>query len=126
LRDEIEYNFQRAKEREKQQCLMPQNIQVPPKAGLQSMPKTNWNDIIAAGITGMGEGMTAGINRGLNTASYGLYGRIADAMLDNIYTNQQKRFQSQADQMGLGNLNKLANKAIDIGFQLPVAKLLKL
>ena len=88
LRDEIEYNFQRAKEREKQQCLMPQNMQVPQKADLQSMPKTNWNDIIAAGITGMGEGMTAGINRGLNAASYGLYGRIADAMLDNIYTNQ--------------------------------------
>ena len=74
----------------------------------------------------MGEGMTAGINRGLNAASFGLYGEVADTMFDNIYTNQQKRFQSQADQIGLGNLNKLANKAIDIGFQLPATKLLKL
>ena len=126
LRDEIEYNFQRAKERERQQCLMPQNMQVPQKAGLQSMPETNWNSIIAAGIAGMGEGMTAGINRGLNAASFGLYGRAADAILDNIYTNQHQRLQSQAEQVGLGNFNKLANKAIDVGSQLPMAKFLKL
>ena len=90
------------------------------------MPKTNWNEVVMAGITGMGEGMMAGINRGLNGASFGLYGRTADALLDNIYSNQQNRLQRQAEQAGLGNLNKLANKAIDVSTQLISAKRLGL
>ena len=126
LHDEIEYNFRRAKEKEMQQNMQPQIFNTPQPRILRNMPKINWNDVVGAGIIGMGEGTIAGINRGLNAASFGLYGRASDALFDNIYTNQQNRLQHQAEQVGLGNANRLANKAIDVGSQLISAKLLGL
>ena len=118
LRDEIEYNFQRAKEREKQQCLNPQNMQVSQTTNLQGIPKANWNDIITAGITGLGEGMTAGIERFINGASSGNYGKIMDANFDNAYTKRQNNMQNYANAIGLENANRLANTAIDISGKL--------
>jgi len=79
-----------------------------------------------AGMIGLGQGLTAGINRGLNAASFGLYGRSADTLFDNIYTKQQNLLQKRAEQAGLGNANKLANKAIDVGAQFLSGKFLGL
>ena len=126
LRDEVEYNFMRAKEKEMQQSLLSNSYNNFKLNKINEKSEINWNDIIMAGLTGVGEGMLAGINRGINGASFGLYGRAVNAALDNIYTNQQNRIQNSADQAGLGNFNKLANQAIDVGSQFLSGKFLKL
>ncbi|MDO4162432.1 MAG: hypothetical protein Q4D80_05465 [Pseudomonadota bacterium] len=125
LLDELKYNFRRAEEKKRQQSIMPQNEQISRLNKLQGMPEMNWNDIIVAGMAGAGEGMLAGINRGLNAATLGKYGEAADKLLDNIYTNQQNRMQNQAEQAGLGKANKLANTAIDISSQILAGKFFK-
>ena len=62
LRDELEYNLKRAKEKERNnKCLRPHAIENNKADQLMRMPQTKWNDIIMAGMTGMGEGMLAGI-----------------------------------------------------------------
>ena len=86
------------------------------------MPKSNWNNVVMGAITGFGEGLVGGANRVLNSATYGLYGRTVDALTDGAYTNQQNQLQQQAEQNGLGYVNKLANKAIDVGSQAWAAK----
>ena len=126
LRDEIAYNMQRANEKEQQQCLLPQNHEISRNNNMQNMPTTSWIDVVNAGITGSGEGLLGGINRGINSATFGLYGRAANALFDNVYSNQQNRLQRQAEQVGLGNANKLANRAIDVGSQFLAAKRLGL
>ena len=126
LRDEVEYNFMSAKEKEMQQSLLSNSYNNFKLNKINEKSEINWNDIIMAGLTGVGEGMLAGINRGINGASFGLYGRAVNAALDNIYTNQQNRIQNRADQAGLGNFNKLANQAIDVGSQFLSGKFLKL
>lgn len=121
LRDEIEYNFRRAEEKRQQKSLMPQAYQVP-RVRLQKMPKTKWNEVIMAGITGMGEGMIGGVERFADSLTRGEYGRKVDSIFDNAYTNRQNILQNRADSVGLGNANRLVNTAITVsGELLPLA-----
>lgn len=82
------------------------------------MPQTKWNDIIMAGMTGMGEGMVTGIERFVNGITGGAYGNIINSNFDNAYTNRQQVLQDRADSVGLGNVNRLANTAIDVSGRL--------
>ncbi len=81
------------------------------------MPKPSIHNVVMGAVTGFGEGLIGGVNRALDNATYGLYGGTIDSLTNGAYTNQQNRLQQQADQNGLGYVNKLANKAIDVGSQ---------
>ena len=88
----------------------------------------NGTDVVARMKNHNGEPVVLqrGINRALNAGTLGVYGAAVDAVFDGAYTNQQRNIQNQAEQEGLGKVNKLANKAIEAGTQLIVAKLLGL
>ena len=114
-------------ERNYYKYIRPEQNQTPiPWNNPYHLPQPDWNDVVMGALVGTGQGLQSGINRALNAGTFGVYGAAVDAAFDGAYTNQQRDIQNQAEQEGLGKFNKLANKAIDAGTQLIVAKLLGL
>lgn len=129
LRDEIEYNFRRAKEKERQQSLMPnayendylgrlsaeqrvknqQNIN--PNIVNSNLPKNISNntsskifspgEIAWSGITGMAQGIAGSLEHSLNTLSDGRYDLLLDDFGDNGYEKRQQALENLAAQENL-------------------------
>ena len=142
LRDEIEYNFKRAKEKERQQMIksyadlssiQPEfsknefnqyNIRNDKNYALD-MPKqtvstsTNplqnsyLNGVPTAALSGFANGVAGGTERLINGLSGNNYGKINDRNMNNSYTNRQNQLRNQAMQAGVGYLHDTANTIID-------------
>ena len=95
----------------------PNNLQQYNQAALNnsekqySMPHSNWNNVAMGAITGAGEGLIGGAENAINGLTQGGYGVMVDSIFDNAYSNRQIKLQQQADVVGLGNANRIANLA---------------
>ena len=144
LRDEIEYNFKRAKERKLAQYYannlpMLQNIRVPQTSEYNIRDDKNyaWNaapeveensnnlyrnsgleSIASAGLSGFSQGVLGGTERFLNGITDNYYGNTVDNLFNNAYSNRQQKLQNQSKQFGLDGINNIANSTIDTSSKL--------
>ena len=82
----------------------------------KAKPKdTDYLGIVKAGLEGFGEGIESGINRAINTASFGAYDWLNRKFLGDQYGKQQRELEQRAESAGVGGLNTLANLLTDIG-----------
>lgn len=83
----------------------------------KAKPQNNYNvgDAIVDSLVGFGEGIEGAVNRGINTASFGLYDYLNRKYLGDQYGKQQRELQQRAEEAGVGGLNTLANLLTDIG-----------
>lgn len=93
------------------------NIQIKPLTEKQkAKPKdTDYLGIVKAGLEGFGEGIEGGVNRAINTASFGAYDWLNRKFLGDQYGKQQRELEQRAESAGVGGLNTLANLLTDIG-----------
>ena len=79
-------------------------------------------DIIKSGLEGFGQGIENGSLSLFNAGTGGLYNIVSYFLMNNDYEKRQERMQRQAENAGLGGINKLANYAIEIGGKTNVLK----
>ena len=75
-------------------------------------PFTSW-DIALSALEGFGEGIENGSLALLNAYTGGLYDILNYALMGDDYAKRQEKMQKQAESVGLGFANKLANFVID-------------
>ncbi len=80
----------------------------------QPQGDNNWNGVATSAITGTAEGTLATGERIINGLTNNKYGQEVDYLFNNAYSNRQNRLQQQANQAGLGGLNKAANAMVDV------------
>ena len=72
-------------------------------------------DIAWSALEGFGEGIENGSLALFNAGTGGLYDLASYTFMDDDYAKRQNKMQRQAEDVGLGVANKLANYAIDAG-----------
>lgn len=72
-------------------------------------------EIFKSGLEGFGQGIENGSLSLFNTKTGGLYDLASYLFMKDDYGKRQEKMQKEAENVGLGALNKLANYAIDVG-----------
>ena len=72
-------------------------------------------NIALSALEGFGEGIENGSLALFNAGTGGLYDLASYTFMDDDYAKRQNKMQRQAEDVGLGVANKLANYAIDAG-----------
>ena len=70
-------------------------------------------EILWDGVKGFGQGALGGLERGINSATYGLYDFVSDLADNGGYERRQKELENSANQVGLGKPYKYLNYLID-------------
>ena len=70
-------------------------------------------EILWDGVKGFGQGALGGLERGINSATYGLYDFVSDLADNGGYERRQKELENSANQVGLEKPYKYLNYLID-------------
>ena len=103
------------------------------KSTILSKPKyTNPNprripsgEIAKSGLDGFGHGIENGSLSLFNAKTGGFYDVASYFFMKNDYEKRQEKMQKEAEKVGLGGLNKLADYAINIGESANILKRIK-
>ena len=103
------------------------------KSTVLSKPKyTNPNprripagEIVKSGLEGFGQGIENGSLSLFNAKTGGFYDVASYFFMKNDYEKRQEKMQKEAEKVGLGGLNKLADYAINIGESANILKRIK-
>ena len=115
------------------QTPMSQNNSCKRKSTILSKPKyTNPNprcipsgEIVKSGLEGFGQGIENGSLSLFNAKTGGFYDVASYFFMKNDYEKRQEKMQKEAEKVGLGGLNKLADYAINIGESANILKRIK-
>ena len=115
------------------QTSVPQNNFCKTKSTILSKPKyTNPNprripsdEIAKSGLEGFGQGVEHGSLSFFNAKTGGFYDVASYFFMKNDYEKRQEKMQKEAEKVGLGGLNKLADYTINIGESANILKRIK-
>ena len=115
------------------QTPVPRNNLCERKSTVLSKPKyTNPNprripsgEIAKSGLEGFGQGIENGSLSLFNAKTGGFYDVASYFFMKNDYEKRQEKMQKEAEKVGLGGLNKLADYAINIGESANILKRIK-
>lgn len=115
------------------QTPVPRNNLCERKSTILSKPKyTNPNprripagEIVKSGLEGFGQGIENGSLSLFNAKTGGFYDVASYFFMKNDYEKRQEKMQKEAEKVGLGGLNKLADYAINIGESANILKRIK-
>lgn len=119
--------------RRQQQTPTPWSDKTLRKSTIPERPKyTNPNprripnsEILKSGLEGFGQGIEQGSLSLFNAKTGGLYDLASYFFMKNDYEKRQEKMQKEAEKVGLGGLNKLANYAINVGGSAKILKKIK-
>ena len=82
-------------------------------------------EIVKSGLEGFGQGIENGSLSLFNAKTGGFYDVASYFFMKNDYEKRQEKMQKEAEKVGLGGLNKLADYAINIGESANILKRIK-